>query len=119
MESETTRQEIMLPINAEGMFKKTKFYVVDDDMNYNVLFGRPRIHDMKIVPSTVFVTEIFNPKRNQTNQGRATNNKMFTMDETTSEEAIRKKLNNNYKNNSLLQKISLKVKNRGMKRLQK
>ncbi|XP_075101744.1 uncharacterized protein LOC142177176 [Nicotiana tabacum] len=47
-----TRGEILLPIHAEGVKKTTLFEVVDGDMGYNVVLGRPWIHEMKVVPST-------------------------------------------------------------------
>ncbi|XP_059285073.1 uncharacterized protein LOC132038418 [Lycium ferocissimum] len=53
MASEMVKAEIILPINAGGMLKPTKFYVIDGDMSYNTIFGRPWIHDMKVVPSTL------------------------------------------------------------------
>ncbi|XP_060178081.1 uncharacterized protein LOC132608014 [Lycium barbarum] len=53
MESETTKGEIILPINAGGMIKHTKFYVIEGDLSYNAIFGRTWLHDMKAVPSTL------------------------------------------------------------------
>ncbi|XP_075082370.1 uncharacterized protein LOC142166822 [Nicotiana tabacum] len=50
--SVTTRGEIPLPTNAEGVMKRTHFEVVDGDMGYNVILGRPWLHEMKVVPST-------------------------------------------------------------------
>ncbi|XP_070054740.1 uncharacterized protein [Nicotiana tomentosiformis] len=50
--SVTTREEILLPTNAEGVTKTTLFEVVDDDMGYNIILGRPWLHEMKAVPST-------------------------------------------------------------------
>ncbi|XP_019256364.1 PREDICTED: uncharacterized protein LOC109234757 [Nicotiana attenuata] len=50
--SATTRGEILLPTHAEGVTKTTMFEVVDDDMGYNVILGRPWIHEIKVVPST-------------------------------------------------------------------
>ncbi|XP_016456420.1 uncharacterized protein LOC107780403 [Nicotiana tabacum] len=50
--SVTTRGEILLPTNAEGVTKTTLFDVVDDDMGYNIILGRPWLHEMKAVLST-------------------------------------------------------------------
>ncbi|XP_070054751.1 uncharacterized protein [Nicotiana tomentosiformis] len=50
--SVTTREEILLLINAEGVMKTTLFEVVDGDMRYNIILGRPWLHEMKAVPST-------------------------------------------------------------------
>ncbi|XP_059310964.1 uncharacterized protein LOC132062407 [Lycium ferocissimum] len=49
----TMRREIILPINEGEMLKHTKFYVIDGDMSCNAIFGRPWIHDIKAVPSTL------------------------------------------------------------------
>ncbi|XP_019234987.1 PREDICTED: uncharacterized protein LOC109215381 [Nicotiana attenuata] len=48
----TTRGEILLPTNAERVMKTTLFEVVDGDMGYNIILGRPWLHEMKAVPST-------------------------------------------------------------------
>ncbi|XP_070004807.1 uncharacterized protein [Nicotiana sylvestris] len=48
----TTRGEILLLMNAEGVMKMTLFGVVDGDMGYNIILGRPYLHEMKVVPST-------------------------------------------------------------------
>ncbi|XP_070054480.1 uncharacterized protein [Nicotiana tomentosiformis] len=50
--SVTTRGEILLLTNAEGVMKITLFEVVDCDMGYNIILGRPWLHEMKFVPST-------------------------------------------------------------------
>nr|XP_009598223.1 uncharacterized protein LOC104094071 [Nicotiana tomentosiformis] len=50
--SVTTRGEILLPTNAEGVMKTTLSEVVDGDMGYNIIMGRPWLHEMKAVPST-------------------------------------------------------------------
>ncbi|XP_070036210.1 uncharacterized protein [Nicotiana tomentosiformis] len=50
--SVTTRGEILLLTNAEGVMKTTLFEVVDGDKGYNIILGRPWLHDMKVVPST-------------------------------------------------------------------
>ncbi|XP_070034975.1 uncharacterized protein [Nicotiana tomentosiformis] len=49
--SVTTRGEILLPTKAEGVMKTTMFEVVDDDLGYNIILGRPWIHEIKVVPS--------------------------------------------------------------------
>ncbi|XP_070031361.1 uncharacterized protein [Nicotiana tomentosiformis] len=46
----TTRGEILLRTNAKGVMKTTVFEVVDGDMGYNIIFGRPWLHEMKPVP---------------------------------------------------------------------
>ncbi|XP_070035057.1 uncharacterized protein [Nicotiana tomentosiformis] len=50
--SMTTRGEILLLTNAEGVMKTTLFEVVDGDMGYNIIVGRTWLHEMKVVPST-------------------------------------------------------------------
>ncbi|XP_019248385.1 PREDICTED: uncharacterized protein LOC109227640 [Nicotiana attenuata] len=50
--SVTTRGEIVLPTNAEGVMKTTLFEVVDGYIGYNIIFCRPWLHEMKVVPST-------------------------------------------------------------------
>nr|XP_009625766.1 uncharacterized protein LOC104116587 [Nicotiana tomentosiformis] len=46
-----TKGETMLTTFAEGVIKDTKFQVIDADMAYNMILGRPWIHDMDVVPS--------------------------------------------------------------------
>ncbi|XP_070032879.1 uncharacterized protein [Nicotiana tomentosiformis] len=53
MACETTKEEIALPINVAGTVQETKFHVIEGDMRYNALFGRPWIHNMRAVPSTL------------------------------------------------------------------
>nr|XP_016455225.1 PREDICTED: uncharacterized protein LOC107779332 [Nicotiana tabacum] len=48
----TTQGEMFMPTHAEGVMKNTLFKVVDDDMGYNMIFGRTWIHEMKDVLST-------------------------------------------------------------------
>ncbi|XP_070049409.1 uncharacterized protein [Nicotiana tomentosiformis] len=50
--SVTTRGEILLLTNTEGVTKITLFEVVNGDMGYNIILGRPWLHKMKDVPST-------------------------------------------------------------------
>ncbi|XP_016466990.2 uncharacterized protein LOC107789645 [Nicotiana tabacum] len=49
--SATTRGDILLPKNAEGVMKMTLSEVVDGDMGYNIILGRPWLHEMKVIPS--------------------------------------------------------------------
>ncbi|XP_070037173.1 uncharacterized protein [Nicotiana tomentosiformis] len=51
--SVVTKREIMLTTFAEGVVKDTKFQVIDTDMAYNMILGRPWIHDMDVVSSTL------------------------------------------------------------------
>ncbi|XP_070025715.1 uncharacterized protein [Nicotiana sylvestris] len=53
MASETTKGEIALPVNVAGTNQNAKFYVIDGDMRYNTLLGRPWIHCMRVVTSTL------------------------------------------------------------------
>ncbi|XP_059285933.1 uncharacterized protein LOC132039474 [Lycium ferocissimum] len=53
MACETTKGEITLPVNTAGVVQHTKFYVIDGEMKYNALLGRPWIHMMRAVPSTL------------------------------------------------------------------
>ncbi|XP_070017622.1 uncharacterized protein [Nicotiana sylvestris] len=52
MASETTKGEIILPINIFGTIQDTKFHVIEGDMRYNALLGRSWIYSMREVPST-------------------------------------------------------------------
>lgn len=56
MACETTKEVIILPVNTVGTIRKSKFYVIKEDMRYNALFGRPWAHNMKVVPSTSLKT---------------------------------------------------------------
>ncbi|XP_070035982.1 uncharacterized protein [Nicotiana tomentosiformis] len=53
MASETTKGEIILPVNVVGTIQEIKFHVIEGDMRYNALLGRPWIHNMRAVPSTL------------------------------------------------------------------
>ncbi|XP_070003570.1 uncharacterized protein [Nicotiana sylvestris] len=53
MASETTKEKIILPVNVAGTIQGTKFHVIEDDMRYNALLGRPWIHSMRAMPSTL------------------------------------------------------------------
>ena len=50
-ESKTTMGEVTLPVYAEGINKQVRFLVVKVISGYNVILGKPWIHDMKAVPS--------------------------------------------------------------------
>ncbi|XP_070056442.1 uncharacterized protein [Nicotiana tomentosiformis] len=52
--SVTTRGEILLPINAEGVMKPTLFEVVDSDMGYNIIMERPWLHEINVALSTYY-----------------------------------------------------------------
>ncbi|XP_009778723.1 uncharacterized protein [Nicotiana sylvestris] len=49
--SVTTQGKILLLTNPEGVMKKTLFEVVDSDMGYKIILGRPWLHEMKAIPS--------------------------------------------------------------------
>ncbi|XP_070036106.1 uncharacterized protein [Nicotiana tomentosiformis] len=53
MASKTTKGEITLPANVAGIIQETKFHVIEVDMRYNALLGRPWIHNMRAVPLTL------------------------------------------------------------------
>nr|XP_009787079.1 PREDICTED: uncharacterized protein LOC104235099 [Nicotiana sylvestris] len=53
MIEEETKGEIILPIDTSGTIQNTEFQVIDGDMRYNALLGRPWIHNMRAVPSTL------------------------------------------------------------------
>ncbi|XP_019254535.1 PREDICTED: uncharacterized protein LOC109233203 [Nicotiana attenuata] len=48
-----TEGEVVLTTFAEGVVKDTKFQGVEMDMAYNMILGRPWIHEMDAVPSTL------------------------------------------------------------------
>ncbi|XP_070021341.1 uncharacterized protein [Nicotiana sylvestris] len=48
-----TKGEVILTTFAEGVVKDIKFQVVDMEMTYNMILGRPWIHEMDVVPSTL------------------------------------------------------------------
>ncbi|XP_075076802.1 uncharacterized protein LOC142163417 [Nicotiana tabacum] len=48
-----TKGEVTLTIFAEGVVKDMKFQVVEMEMAYNTILGRPWIHKMDVVPSTL------------------------------------------------------------------
>ena len=43
--------EVTLPVYAEGVNKMTTFLVLDSPSAYNMIMGRPWIHDMRAVSS--------------------------------------------------------------------
>ncbi|XP_070013753.1 uncharacterized protein [Nicotiana sylvestris] len=51
--SVVTKGEVTLTTFAEGIAKDTKFQVVEMEMAYNMILGRPWIHEMDAVPSTL------------------------------------------------------------------
>nr|XP_009794827.1 PREDICTED: uncharacterized protein LOC104241578 [Nicotiana sylvestris] len=53
MTGEVTKGEITLPIDTSGVIQNTEFQVIDGNMRYNALPGRPWIHSMRAVSSTL------------------------------------------------------------------
>ena len=51
-EHKATIGEITLPVYTEGVNLHTKFQIIDAPSAYNVILGRPWIHELKAVPST-------------------------------------------------------------------
>ncbi|KAH6780217.1 hypothetical protein C2S52_011454 [Perilla frutescens var. hirtella] len=51
-EHKATIDEITLPVYTEGVNLHTKFQIIDAPSAYNVILGRPWIHELKAVPST-------------------------------------------------------------------
>ncbi|XP_074304431.1 uncharacterized protein LOC141639151 [Silene latifolia] len=51
-ETKQSLGEIVIPTFAGGMNKQVRYLVIDGPSTYNVIFGRPWIHEMKAVPST-------------------------------------------------------------------
>ncbi|XP_059288158.1 uncharacterized protein LOC132041462 [Lycium ferocissimum] len=51
MAREITKGEISLPVNIDGTIQQTVFYVIEGDMKYNALLGRPWIHSIRAIPS--------------------------------------------------------------------
>ncbi|XP_070015129.1 uncharacterized protein [Nicotiana sylvestris] len=48
-----TKGEVILTTFAEDVVKDIKFQVVDMEIAYNMILGRPWIHEMDVVPSTL------------------------------------------------------------------
>ncbi|XP_074300130.1 uncharacterized protein LOC141631344 [Silene latifolia] len=44
--------EIVIPTYANGVNKQVRYLVIDGPSTYNVILGRPWIHEMKAIPST-------------------------------------------------------------------
>nr|XP_009767464.1 PREDICTED: uncharacterized protein LOC104218627 [Nicotiana sylvestris] len=51
MACETIKGEIKLPVNVAETVQEAKFYVIEGDIRYNALFGRPWIHNMRAIAS--------------------------------------------------------------------
>ena len=52
-EVKQTAREVILSVYAEGINMSIKFLVVDCQSSYNMILGRPWIHEMGAVPSTL------------------------------------------------------------------
>ena len=52
-EVKQTAGEVTLPVYAKGINMSNMFLVVDCDSSYNMILGRPWIHAMGAVPSTL------------------------------------------------------------------
>ncbi|XP_048605672.1 uncharacterized protein LOC125583136 [Brassica napus] len=52
-EVKQTAGEVNLPVYAEGIKMSTKFLIVDCDSSYNMILGRPWIHGVGAIPSTL------------------------------------------------------------------
>ncbi|XP_070045714.1 uncharacterized protein [Nicotiana tomentosiformis] len=85
MACETTKGKITLPVNTAETIQETKFYVIEGDMRYNALLGRPWIDNMRAVPSTQHQALKFpTPDRVKTVYGEQLAAKeMFVIDEVT------------------------------------
>ncbi|XP_019237189.1 PREDICTED: uncharacterized protein LOC109217405 [Nicotiana attenuata] len=53
MVGEITKGEISLSVDMSDTVQNTKFHVIGGDMRYNALLGRPWIHSIRAVPSTL------------------------------------------------------------------
>ncbi|XP_070014773.1 uncharacterized protein [Nicotiana sylvestris] len=53
MADEAIEGEITLPVNISDAVQDTRFHIIKGDARYNALLGRPWIHNMKVVPSTL------------------------------------------------------------------
>ncbi|XP_075074736.1 uncharacterized protein LOC142162298 [Nicotiana tabacum] len=51
---ERTSREIVLPILAGGVTKERTFHVMDQDTTYNAIIGRPWIHFIRAVSSSLY-----------------------------------------------------------------
>ncbi|XP_019239918.1 PREDICTED: uncharacterized protein LOC109219898 [Nicotiana attenuata] len=83
MESEATKGEFMFPVTVAETIQDTKFHVLEGDMRYNALLGRPWIHNMRAVPSTLHqVLKFPTPKGIKTvYDEQPTAKEMFAIDE--------------------------------------
>ncbi|XP_070037016.1 uncharacterized protein [Nicotiana tomentosiformis] len=90
MVCKNTKREITLPVNTAGTIHETKFYVIERDMRYNALFGRPWIHNTRAIPSTLHQALNFpTPGRIKTVYGEHPAAKeMFAVDEVISMSAL-------------------------------
>ncbi|XP_056697946.1 uncharacterized protein [Spinacia oleracea] len=52
-EAKTTFRELTFPVYAQRVNQKVKLCVIDCPSSYNIIFGRPWIHDMKAIPSNL------------------------------------------------------------------
>ncbi|XP_009773478.1 uncharacterized protein [Nicotiana sylvestris] len=50
---EATKEDITLLVNMSGAVQDSKFHVIGGDMRYNAFLGRPWIHNMREIPSTL------------------------------------------------------------------
>ncbi|XP_070036092.1 uncharacterized protein [Nicotiana tomentosiformis] len=46
--------EITLPVLADGVTLETIFHIMDQGMTYNAIIGRPWIHTMRAIPSSLY-----------------------------------------------------------------
>nr|XP_009779363.1 PREDICTED: uncharacterized protein LOC104228584 [Nicotiana sylvestris] len=53
MAGKVKKGEIAIPVYMSGTVQNTKFHVIGGDMKYNELLGRPWIHSMRAMPSTL------------------------------------------------------------------
>ncbi|XP_019254964.1 PREDICTED: uncharacterized protein LOC109233529 [Nicotiana attenuata] len=53
MVREETKGEIIIPIDTSGTTQNTEFQVINGDMKHNAVLGRPWIHNIRVVPSTL------------------------------------------------------------------
>ncbi|XP_070056265.1 uncharacterized protein [Nicotiana tomentosiformis] len=83
MACETTKGEIILAVNVVGTIQEMKFHMIEGDMRYNAIFGRPWIRNMRAVPSTLHqVLKFPTPKGIKAVCGeKPAANEMFAVDE--------------------------------------
>ncbi|XP_074297565.1 uncharacterized protein LOC141628304 [Silene latifolia] len=51
-ETKHSMGEVVIPTFAGGVNKQVRYLVIDGSSTYNVILGRPWIHEMKAIPST-------------------------------------------------------------------